>query len=202
MKKVWEEIKTVDKKVTRRWVSNLRAKYSALGILGKKKIGRDAFYYMEGSFPPALFWEEILKPFIDEVKTKKGSVSWGSLLIEDGNYYLVFGSRAAILEDGIDITSQLPWEESPRDVLGDILTLMKDIIAQEIKKRLESKVGVPLVEQIGFIKEEFAGKKLAIIFTLDGSSFDVWDRRKMGIFGSSLSILKTARKDTERENKL
>jgi len=188
-----EEVKNVINKasgpMTRRALAEKLRAYLASGLLTRKKIGRNAFYYTKGHFSPGLFWKKSLKPFIDEMKKKKGSLSWGRLLIGNRDYYLTFANRAAILEDGIDITSQLPWEDSTRDVLGNILVGIKDIVEHEIKLRLKPKVGLPLDKQIGAIKEEFAGKKLAIVYVLDGSSLELWDKKKMGIFGVSPRVL-------------
>jgi len=159
--------------------------YRRRKILGKKEKGKEVYYYFNKTSANAVFfWERKIRPFIDGMRIEKGSLAWGFTPIwETPTHLYVLGHNAAILEGDLDITSKLQWEDHPRDVIGDTLYSLREVITREIHLRLDiglKKAHTEDQEVICNLKKYFENRKLAFVYVLDGSEFVVWEKGKMG----------------------
>jgi len=179
--KILTELKNRGTPISRRGLNKVLNKYYKEGVLGKKKEGRDSFYYCR-DHNPRLFWEKTIKPFINKMQIESGSMAWGYTTIgSTKTHFYMLGHKAAILEDGLDITSKLEWEDYPSDVIGKLLHHLEDIIIEEMILRLKrnEKKTYTQQEAIDFLKKYFENKKLAFVYVLDGSEFEALDKEKM-----------------------
>jgi hypothetical protein len=120
----------------------------------------------------------VLLPTLKEMKFSNGSVSYGSLLLQIESYFYLIGHKAILVEDGLDITSKLDWEDILRDVFDNFSGSLEVILEKGIRSAEYD--GLSEEEKIDKFKNYFSGKKLAIIYILDGSDFKACKRDEMG----------------------
>lgn len=180
-----EEINRDSKRIAVRALHKKLRKYRKQGIFKKIDRSRESFYYYN-KYSPAFLWSKTLKSFIDKMEIEKGISDWGLTLIPTETHFLTLEHKAAILEEGIDITSKLPLgEEVPRDILGEILSYIEEIVVREIRLRLDLRQDyndLSFKRLVKKLQSYFIGKKLAIVYILDGSKFNVLDKEEMGKF--------------------
>jgi hypothetical protein len=167
--------------IDRRGLNKRLSKYYQDGMLEKKQIGKEVYYYYK-DMNPKIFWEKTVKPFIDEMKIETGSWARGYTTIHSTKtHFYMLGDKAVILEDGLDITSKLEWEDYPSDVIGKILHRLENIIIEEMLLRLKrnEKKTYTQQEAIDFLKGYFENKKLAFVYVLDGSEFEALDKEEI-----------------------
>ena len=123
--------------------------------------------------------------------------------------------KVAILEDGFDITSSssIDWlgQELQRDILSEVLNGIEKTVTREIRLRLgdwglrREYDKLPFQDLVEKLREYFRNKRLAIVYILDGSKFDVIAReelRKQLIFkteeGKKRILAETKEIDSEK----
>jgi len=174
-----------DEDLTLRTLYNWLKEFVELGICDKIAKNRYRYYYLKGGLNPAFFWKEILEPSLHMMRVDNGMTCSGSFILgkekrPKNKPELIVGIpfKAAILEAGIDITSMLPEEEVPRDILGQFFNSIDFNIRKELYLRYNirktssgEKFEEISHEKLEELKNQLKGKKLAIIFFLDASEF-------------------------------
>lgn len=171
----------------RRSIHNLLREYSDMGIVDKKKgegeKRRERYYYYKKHSSPSLFWHMTLEPFLHSMKVRNGLISFGTFPFgriaesESAPKKLVgIRMKAALIGNGIDIVSKLPWEDHARDIMEP---LIQDV-EENLKKEFRFHYGINGSDNIHsatakLLAKKLKGKKLAFIYVLDGSEFITYE---------------------------
>ena len=179
-----KEIRELD----RRGLQKTLRKYRDKGITESETKGKNSYYYFKKTLSPAFFWSEILRPFIDKMKIENGSYDWRSPFeMSTRTHIYSLEEKVAILEDGFDITSSIDWlgQELQRDILSEVLNSIEKVVTREIRLRLgdwgsrREYDRLPFQDLVEKLREYFKSKRLAIVYVLDGSKFDVIDKEDL-----------------------
>lgn len=158
-------------KVSRRAIQSVLSQYLQMGVAERHSRNRNRYYSFKKD-SVAFFWKEGLKRFLDSIDAKNGSIGFGFLPLGDTkekpSRMVGIGWRAAIIEDGIDITSNLPWEDEMKDIIGEVLRTILIIFQRELKYHLGISGNISNVT-LKWLRRRLKNKKLAFVFVVDGS---------------------------------
>jgi hypothetical protein len=163
--------------VSIRTLHEMLQEFSEMGIAGKKAKHRERYYYLKRTTKPASFWKAYLEPFLHSMKVESGMVSYGSFILGKTKKRQLVGIsyEAAILEDGIDVTSPLPWEEIPaEDIMGKLVVNIQSSFEEGFRRYCGAPTadGADIAEEkLEELQKRLKEAKLAIIYVLDGSEF-------------------------------
>lgn len=177
----WCKCNGIDHGITRRGLNMKLQKYlqdKMIKVTKHPKDKRKRIYYC--SSLSALF-KKYFQPFLSKLKITSGSISLGMLPLDTETHFFGIRCNSILIEDGLDVSSEINWEDAPQDLLGDIRKYIDEVIAKEILKRIkmEEYERLNTKKSIEKFRNYLKNKKLALVYIIDGSDFKVIERDKM-----------------------